>query len=130
MLDVLLPLVSILLGAGITYWVNVRSRRRTYVEDLFNQAIAAVAQAEASQNYIAGLAPWKGATVEEHEQFLSQLGREASLNHVRKAAEAREAIARVLPYQPGLSAFYQDDPHAVYRRAPEIIALLRQGPKE
>jgi hypothetical protein len=43
-----LPLLSTLLGGGITYWVNVRQRRRTYVEDLFNAAIAAVAAAEVS----------------------------------------------------------------------------------
>lgn len=128
MYEALLPLLSTFVGAGITYWVNVRSRRRRYVEDLFNQAIAAVAAAEPSQNYIGGVAPWKGATTEEHEQFLGQLGREASLNHVRKAAEARESIARVVPYRPDLDGFYKEDPHAVYKRAPEIISLLRQGP--
>lgn len=50
-LNVTLPLVSVLLGGAITYSLNVRTRRRSYVEDLFNQAIAAVA-ANASIDYL------------------------------------------------------------------------------
>jgi hypothetical protein len=35
-----LPLLSVLLGSALTYWLNVRARRRTFIEDLINAAIA------------------------------------------------------------------------------------------
>ena len=44
------PVLSVLLGAGLTYWLNVRQRRRSTVENLFDQAIAAVAVADAAQH--------------------------------------------------------------------------------
>jgi hypothetical protein len=44
--NAIIPLVSLLIGSGITYLVNVGSRRRNYVEDLINQAIASVAAVE------------------------------------------------------------------------------------
>lgn len=47
-----LPLVSELLGGALTYWLNVRDRRRSFIEDLFNSAIAAVAVADASKSYL------------------------------------------------------------------------------
>jgi hypothetical protein len=55
--DVVVPLASVLLGAAITYWLNVRTRRRTKVEDIFHDAIAAVAVAQASRGYTAGVGP-------------------------------------------------------------------------
>lgn len=50
--NALVPLSSVLLGAWLTYVLNVKSRRRTNVEDLFNQAIGAVAVADSSSHYI------------------------------------------------------------------------------
>jgi hypothetical protein len=46
------PVVSVLVGGGITYWLNVLARRRAHVEDQFNTAIAAVAVADASRHYL------------------------------------------------------------------------------
>ena len=43
------PIASVFLGALVTYWVNVRTKRRSSAEDLVNAAIAAVAVAEANQ---------------------------------------------------------------------------------
>lgn len=54
-LIILLQIVSIFVGAAITYVMNVRQRRRTYEEDLVNAAIAAVAAAEISVDYIASV---------------------------------------------------------------------------
>lgn len=50
-LDAFLPLVSVLLGAGLTYWLNVRQRRRNAIDDIFAAAIAAVAVAAAGKHY-------------------------------------------------------------------------------
>ena len=52
-LNIILPLAATLLGGGITYLVNVRQRRTAYHEDLVNAAIAAVASAEVSVDYLA-----------------------------------------------------------------------------
>ena len=107
-LNATLPLVSVLLGAGITYWLSVRQRRRSAVEDLFTQAIAAVAAADASPNYVSYVAYSQTTmTSEEHNAFVKELGREAALNHVRKMADARQALAQVIPYRPDLDRFYR-----------------------
>lgn len=76
-----LPLVSVLLGAAITYALNVRTQRRSKVEEVFHEAIAAVAVAVASHDFVAELAPWRGATPEEHTALNSQLKREGNENY-------------------------------------------------
>jgi cell division FtsZ-interacting protein ZapD len=50
--SVVVPLISIAVGAGVTYWLNVRTRRSMRFEDLINAAIAAVAVEEASRSAI------------------------------------------------------------------------------
>ena len=47
--SVVVPLFSVLLGAAMTYWLNVRSRKRNHIEDAFNEAVAA---ADASKSYL------------------------------------------------------------------------------
>jgi hypothetical protein len=50
-LAAIVPLLSVLLGADLTYALNVRTRRIGQVEDLFDAAIAATAVADACQHY-------------------------------------------------------------------------------
>ncbi len=126
-LNLLTPLFSVFLGAGITYWLNVRARQRTHIEDLFTAAIAAVAAAVASRDYISSVAPWPDLSREEYVAFLNQIRREATANHLQKVAAAREALARVAPYRPDLEPYYRANTAAVYEQADEIIALLREG---
>jgi hypothetical protein len=128
-LAAVVPLVSVLLGAGITYGLNVRQRRRTYVDDLFATAIAAVAVADASQYYMPGDSIVRPAhmTETDHQDFLASIARAALETSVKRTAEAREAIARVIPYRPELRAYYQDA-DAVVHSAQEIIDTLREGP--
>jgi hypothetical protein len=95
---------------------------------MFTDAIAAVAAAEASHNYTSGVAPWPGCSPEEHADFLNQIRREGTLNHLRKVEAAREALARVAPYRPEVAPYFQGGPTVVWEQANEIIALLRQGP--
>jgi hypothetical protein len=47
--SVIVPLVSIAVGAGVTYCLNVRARRSMQFEDLIDAVIAAVAVEEASR---------------------------------------------------------------------------------
>jgi len=126
--DVLLPLISTLLGAGITYAVNVRDRRRTYVEDLFNQAIAAVAAAESSVNYTAGAGRPLHLTDAEYSDLQKWMVSEGLKNWVGKCADANEAVARVVPYHPELASalpLHLDVDRL--GRAVELIAELKRG---
>lgn len=50
----IVPLISVLIGALITYRLNVRLRKHAHVEDRFNEAISAVAVAEANKVYPRG----------------------------------------------------------------------------
>lgn len=123
-LNALVPLGSVLLGAALTYWLNVRSKRRSYVEDLFNQAITAVAVADASRHYLGQLShPPTELGADEYRQLLAQIARVAIENHFHRTGEAREALGRVLQYEPAIRAYYQDA-EAVTRQPDDIIALL------
>jgi hypothetical protein len=126
-LDAVLPLASTLLGAGITYSVNVRVRRRTYVEDLFNQAIAAVAAAEASVNYLSGTGRPQHLDDREYEELQKWMVTEGLKNWTIKCAAAGEALARVLPYHDELASLLPFQPDTDNRTAAETIAVLKRG---
>jgi hypothetical protein len=125
-LDAIVPLASVLLGAAITYGLNVRTRRRTKLEDVLHDAIAAVSEAAASREFISGVGPWQGATDAEHAAFLSELGRESNREYVRAAARARVALARASAYKPDLRRFAMGDPTRLADQADDIIAELRR----
>jgi hypothetical protein len=120
------PLLSVLLGAFLTYWINVRIRRSNRIEDLFDEAIAATAVADASQNYLAGMGRPDGLSEQEYWQVVTSLARGGIENHVKRTSEAREAIARVAQYEPLVRPCYQD---AVIKgdRPQEIIRLLAEA---
>lgn len=129
--DALLPLLAILLGAGITYWVNVRQRQRTYVEELFDSAMAAVSAAEVSVDFLAQAGQPQHMTDEDYATFQSWLVTENLKNWANKVREANEALARVLPYQPDIAAVLPFSPGADTRGThTEVIRLLRQGLRE
>lgn len=126
-LDAVLPVISILIGAGITYYVNVRGRRRTYVEDLFNEAIAAVAVAEASIDYLAGAGRPKHLTDDEYTDLQKWMVTEGMKNWTLKVAAANEALARVLPYLPELAATLPLHLDADHRSGTDVIVMLKRG---
>jgi hypothetical protein len=121
-----LPLASTLIGAGITYAINVRVRRRTYQDDLVNSAIAAVAAAEASIDFIATVTRPVHMTAEDFGEFERWLVAEGMKTWATKVAQANQALARVLPYKPGLEPLLPFKPDAGNRGTHEaIIAVLR-----
>jgi len=125
---ILLPIVSTLVGAGITYVINVRQRRRSYVEDRFNEAIAAVAAASASQFFINAADPARAdLSGEALRDFNRELRRRGLENEAQKAAEAWEALAKLSPYLPEVAQYYKEHQAAVFEQADEIIDLVRQG---
>ncbi len=123
-----LPLVSVLLGGALTYWLNVRGRRRSFIEDLFNAAIAAVAVADASKSYLRRVGKPPELSNDDYRMLLSNIARSAVEVHIQRAAEAREALAKVLQYEPRVQPFYADA-EAITSRADDVIALLTEARK-
>lgn len=119
----IVPLLSVLVGAALTYWLNVRARQRNHVIDLFNEAIAAVAIADASQHYIRDVAKPRSLTEEDHKDLLREIAKAAIENHTRHAGEARAALAQIYQYEPSVRRYYQDAT-AVVDRPAEIITFL------
>lgn len=124
-IEVALPFVAVLVGAAITYVLNVRDRRRTKVEDVFHEAISAVAVAQARHDFATRVGPWLGAQPGEYEAFTSKLGQEGQLAAVRSVADARAAIARASAYDPSLREYvgFRADFDAI---ADDVIARLRK----
>ncbi|MDB4872835.1 MAG: hypothetical protein JWL97_3839 [Gemmatimonadales bacterium] len=119
------PLISVLLGALVTYRVNVRSRRRSSAEDLVDAAISAVAVAEANQSLSSRVKPPPGFDHDEADNLRQRLIWTAIENHNVRTHEAREALAKVIVLDSRVREYYLD-PDAVFDRPQEIIHLLTE----
>jgi hypothetical protein len=119
---VVVPLISIAVGAGVTYWLNVRTRRSMQFEDLINAAIAAVAVEEASRSAIT-LVVADQLDPADRADLQVAVTKAAIENHNVKNMQAREAIARVMTIDRGVRNYYLD-PDAVSERSEEIIDHL------
>jgi hypothetical protein len=124
-LNLVLPLVSVLLGALITYLLNVRARRHSQENEVYHSAISAVAIAIASTDYISKI-KWGGSTPEEEADLAKQAGREFTERHLRAVADARAAVARASAYDPTLAEYFRTTTAAVYERGDELMAHLRE----
>jgi thiol:disulfide interchange protein len=119
------PLLSVLLGAAVTYWINIRTRQRSAREDLVNAAISAIAIAEAAQSAsprvnLDGL--WQSAE-EDAKTLTRTLVLGAIENHNRRIAEAREALARIIVLDSRVREYYLD-PSTISDRSTDIMNLL------
>ena len=125
-LAVILPLASTALGAGITYIVNVRQRRRSYVEDIINEAIAAVTAAEVSVDYLASAGRPQYMRDEDFAAFQSWLVLDGMKSWATNVKDANRALARVVPYQPALAPLLPFQPDAAHRGTDQaILSVLR-----
>ncbi|MCW2539279.1 MAG: hypothetical protein JWN95_1004 [Frankiales bacterium] len=104
-LGIAVPLVSLLVGAWITYALNVRTGKRTRIADIYHDAIGAVTNVLASKDYLSGLGRWQGASDEDWHTFNSQLGHDALLRYVDAVAQARTTLARASAYAPELTPY-------------------------
>jgi hypothetical protein len=124
----IVPLLSVLLGALLTYWLNVRGRWHSLVETLFNDAIAAAAVADASKYFLSSVGRPGHVSDDQYTDLLAKMNRDAVSNHTKRLGEAREAIARVTPYEPDLARYYRDaeslttEPDVVLRALAEARA--------
>ena len=122
-LGAIVPVVSVLVGAGLTYWLNVLARKRTHVEDQFNAAIAAIAVADASKHYLRSVARPVGLSEAQYHALLADIAKAAIENHCLRAGEAREALARIMQYDLGVKPFYEDA-QAVTDCPEKIVSFL------
>lgn len=119
------PLVSVFLGALVTYWVNVRTKRRSSAEDLMNAAIAVVAVAEANQTRSTHVNLPAGIEQSDGEELARRLVLGAIESHNLRAHEAREALAKVTTLDGRVREYYLD-PDAVFQRPAEVIRILTE----
>jgi hypothetical protein len=120
--SVVVPLISIAVGAGVTYWLNVRARRSMQFEDVINAAITAVAVEEASRSAITRVVADQLDPADRTELQAAVI-KAAIENHNVKNMQAREAIARVMTIDRGVRDYYLD-PDGVSDRSEEIVEHL------
>lgn len=124
--QLLLSVAGVLVGAVVTYLVSVRDRRRRYVEDMFNAAIAAVVAAQAAMIFINNVPSEAGLEPARAERLEQELREEGYRRFVSLVAEARAAVAAVTPYRPDLRP-YVESARGVIESADELTALLEAG---
>lgn len=117
------PLLSVLAGAGLTYWLNVRQRRRSYVDEVYDRAITALAAASASSDYVTDLPRPPHLTDDEYRDLLVTIISDAYKLYVARRAEARAAVARVKPYTLEVGPFL-DRWSKVVEEPEELITVL------
>ena len=128
-IDAVVPLTSVALGAVITYRINVRQRHRNYIDDLFKDAIAAVAAAEFSVDYIASVGRPEHITDADLASLQSWMVLEGNKNWANKLREANDALAKVVPYAPHVADLLPFSPDSQHRGTHlPMIATLRKGP--
>lgn len=121
--DLAATLASMAIGALITYAVNVRSRRRSRIEDLFDEAIAAVAVAGASVTYTSSIGRPEYLSDSDFEELQRWLVLEGIKSWATRLAEANQAVAKVVPFDTSLSDLVpfgldvsRADSHAIIER--------------
>ncbi|MCI0688895.1 MAG: hypothetical protein L0Y54_16935 [Sporichthyaceae bacterium] len=122
-IDAVVPLASVLVGAGLTYWLNVHQRHQTAIDNIFAGAIAAVAVAAAAKHYQPRILRGDYMTEDEHRAFQAWHERTTLETYIRSTAEARAAVAKAAPYAQQLATYYEN-PSAVGERPAEVIAAL------
>lgn len=103
-LSAAIPSGSVLLGAAITYVTNVRQRHRVHTEEVFHEAIAAIAAARAARDYTSAV-HWPGASPEEATRLNSQLAHEHIRDALRAEMAARVAVARASAHDSDLAHY-------------------------
>lgn len=125
-LDTVLPFLTLFVGGLIAYWVNVRTQRRAKIDEVFHEAIAAVAISESRRNFITGAGPWTGASDDEVAAFGGRLEREGQERFASSVADATAAIARASVYNEGLRHYSKLEHNELHEQADAIMARLSE----
>lgn len=129
-LSALLPFVSVLVGAALTYFLNVYQRRRNSVDDKFLAAEAALSTVRARKDWVAEFeingTTFSGA---ESDGFKKKVALEAAELYLHALGDAREAVAKCVPYRESLEAFFDVGAHQFIDLIPKALAEVRLGPQ-
>ncbi|GAA3613421.1 hypothetical protein GCM10022199_16770 [Marihabitans asiaticum] len=124
----LLPFVSVLAGAALTYWLNVRQRSHDKAQDVLRAAIAAVAAMQVSTQFATDARVGATGLDALTTGDLRDLSREVTLKGLRvyfeSIASARLAVAEASAYFDGLEPFGEMEPSEFTRRGEELRTLL------
>ncbi|MCA1671754.1 MAG: hypothetical protein LC799_05970 [Actinobacteria bacterium] len=92
----------------------------------FNEAIAAVVVADVSKSYLHRISKPAEMSTDDYRALLTGMAKTVAENHTQRCGEAREALARVLPYEPAVKPYYENA-EAVTNQADAIINVLRDA---
>ncbi|HEX8085899.1 MAG TPA: hypothetical protein VF529_16525 [Solirubrobacteraceae bacterium] len=121
--------IGVAVGGVITYAVNVRDRRQQHIERLFNDAIASVAAAGAARQFINNVPEDIGLPGNTARALETTIREQAYLRFVSLVAEARAALALVVPFREDLQPFLASAA-GVAEEADTIVARLREGSRD
>jgi hypothetical protein len=127
-INAILPLVGTLVGAGITYWLNVRTRRHGRIEDLFNRAKEATAAAEVSADYLVDVGRPPHLSDSEYHDLQAWFVAEGIKNWVSRQDAANLALASVVPYRPEVEGFLPFRATKDRPQARAVLEILHRGP--
>lgn len=102
------PLVNLAAGAFLTYLFAIRRFRREEIDRLFNEAMAAVVELQASRHIGSGIpAELLQGTAEQHAELRVEIARDAIKAFVASARETRLKLAAVYPYCPQVRPYFE-----------------------
>jgi len=128
--NILLPIVGIVVGGWLTYYLNVRQRRRNYVEDLFQRATEAVYAADASVHYTWVQQKPPALSDEAWKELSDWFTVQAMQQWWTRQAEANTALARIRAHRPEIAAFLPVQFDQEGYGLPPVLDLLADGPPD
>jgi hypothetical protein len=125
---ILAPFLSLMLGAGLTYWLNVRQRHKTYLDDLFKAAISAVYVSEASVDYTSHVGRPDRLSDAGWAELQDWFTTEGLKQWWTRQREANVALASVRAFRPEVAGHMPFKVDIDHREVDALVTLLRQGP--
>jgi len=121
-----LPALGTFVGAGITYVTNVRTRKRTKEEEIYHDALGAMAQFIGAKVFMwrVGTAD-NPMTVEEQRDLAANLAEDGLTKYAEAQGRARAALARASAYDGSLLGYLEIDSETFAASGGEIIGRLR-----
>jgi hypothetical protein len=121
------PFLSLMLGAGLTYWLNVRTRHKTYVDGLFKGAISAVYIANATVDYTSHIGRPDRLSDQGWAELQDWLTTEGIKRWWIRQHEANEALASVRAFAPEVGVHMPFRVDIEHREVDGLVALLRRA---
>jgi hypothetical protein len=122
------PFLSLMLGAGLTYWLSIRQRHQTYLDDLFKAAISAVYVAEACVDYTSHVGRPERLSDAGWAELQDWFTTEGLKQWWSRQREANVALASVRAFRPEVAEHMPLKLDIDHREVDAVVHVLRQGP--